>query len=91
MTSPRPVLWTARALDDLDLIHAQIAAERPMVAERMKRRLVEAADMLESFPEVGRAQGDTRILVTVRPYVMRYRVNPEAVVILGVRHGARRP
>jgi addiction module RelE/StbE family toxin len=91
MTSPRPVRWTSRALDDLELIHAQISQERPLTAERVKRRLEEAAEGLSDFPEAGRAVGATRLLVTVRPYVIRYRVRPEAVVILGVRHGARRP
>jgi plasmid stabilization system protein ParE len=47
--------------------------------------------MLASFPNAGRSEGEIRVLVTVRPYVIRYIVRPEAVVILGVRHGARRP
>jgi plasmid stabilization system protein ParE len=81
----------SRALDDLELIHAQIAMARPVTAARMKRRLEEAADGLADFPEAGRAAGATPLLVTVRPDVIRYRVRPDAIVIVGVRHGARRP
>jgi len=56
----------SRALDDLELIHAQIAVERPLAAARMKRRLEEAAEGLADFPEAGRAAAAIRLLVTVR-------------------------
>ncbi len=89
MTVLRAVRWTVRAQRDLDLIQEQIAFDAPQAAEKMRRRLVEATDSLAGFPDIGRVHGETRLLVTVRPYVIRYRVRPEAVVIIGVRHGAR--
>jgi plasmid stabilization system protein ParE len=91
MTVVRAVRWTVRAQRDLDLIQEQIAFNAPQAAENMRRRLVEATDSLSGFPDIGRAHGETRLIVTVRPYVIRYRVRPEAGVIIGVRHGARRP
>ena len=91
MASTLPVRWTPRALSDLDGIRDYIAADRPLAAERMKRRLVEVSDRLTHFPARGRAVGASRELVVVRPYVIRYRITAEAVVILGVRHSRRRP
>jgi plasmid stabilization system protein ParE len=51
---------------------------------------VAAGESLEAFTERYRASGKARELVTVRPDVIRHRVEPEAIVILGVRHGALR-
>ncbi len=90
-TSSRPVLWTARAKRDLDAIRAEIAKDAPTAAAHFTARLVAAGESLESYADRYRASGQVRELVTVRPYVIRYRVEPEAVVIFGVRHGARRP
>ncbi|MDO8295684.1 MAG: hypothetical protein Q7T19_04500 [Caulobacter sp.] len=37
------------------------------------------------------AASGLRELVTVRPYILRYRVSVKRVVIVQIRHGARRP
>ena len=91
MTPPHllKVVWTLRAKCDVDAIHAWVAGEAPNAADRLKRRLVDATDSLEALPERYRRVGATRELVLVRPYVVRYRVTKQAVVILGVRHAAR--
>jgi plasmid stabilization system protein ParE len=88
---PRDVVWTARAKRDLDMIRAEIAKDAPIAAARFVARLVAAGESLEAFAERYRASGRAREIVTVRPYLIRYRVESEAIVILGVRHGARRP
>ena len=47
---------------------------------------------LTDQPTRGRqARGRLRELTIVSPYIIRYRVDAEEVVILRVRHGARRP
>ena len=91
MASTLPVRWTPRALNDLEDIRDYIAVDRPLAAERMKRRLVEVSDRLTHLPARGRAVGVSRELLVVRPYVIRYRITVEAVVILGVRRSQRRP
>ena len=48
------------------------------------------ADSLAEFPDRGRDVGDgRREMTTVRPYVLRYRVEDERVIVLRIRHGAR--
>jgi toxin ParE1/3/4 len=71
-----------------------IEARSPQGAERVKRRLKAAVDLLADFPESGRAtnRGDLRRLVAnPYPYVIFYRTDVAGIVIHGVRHTARRP
>jgi plasmid stabilization system protein ParE len=71
-----------------------IEARSPQGAERVKRRLKAAVDLLADFPESGRAtnRGDLRRLVAnPYPYVIFYRTDAIGVVLHGVRHTARRP
>jgi len=52
----------------------------------------DAANQLVIFPERGRVVGHRRReLSTVWPYIIRYRIESERVVILRVRHGRRKP
>jgi plasmid stabilization system protein ParE len=52
-------------------------------------RLLAAANALAEHPERGRlVAGQTRELVVVWPYLIRYRIDADAVVILRIRHGA---
>lgn len=57
----------------------------------MALRILEAADNLTRFPYRGRAVPQTQVRETTiaYPYIIRYRVERERVVILRVRHGAR--
>jgi toxin ParE1/3/4 len=50
-------------------------------------------DSLVQFPDRGRAvpKTDMRELVTTYPYIIRYRIAGNVVVILRVRHTSRRP
>ncbi|HEV7995160.1 MAG TPA: type II toxin-antitoxin system RelE/ParE family toxin [Stellaceae bacterium] len=59
----------------------------------MAERIIKAGNSLSTFPYRGRQVSGTQLRVStiVRPYIIRYRVDPDRVVILRVRHGARRP
>lgn len=67
-----------------------VEAFNPAAARRLGERLIEVADSLAEFPERGRDAGlGRREMTTVWPYVLRYRVEENRVVILRIRHGAR--
>jgi len=86
------VVWTDRALANIEAIAAYIYPFNAIAAQRMALRLMAAGDALKSEPERGRpiARG-RRELTIVPPYLIRYRVLSDRVLILEVRHGARRP
>ena len=84
------IVWTDEAIGHLEAIVAYIAAFNPAAATRFGERLIEAADSLANFPERGReADEGRREMTTVRPYVLRYRIEGDRVVILRIRHAAR--
>lgn len=85
------IVWTAEAADNLGAIVSYIELFNPPAAKRMAERLIALADSLIDFPERGRDVGNgRRELTVVPPYILRYRVEAERVLILRVRHGARR-
>ena len=86
----RKIVWTDEAIGHLEAIVAYIAAFNPAAATRFGERLIEVADSLANFPERGRDAGEgRREMTTVRPYVLRYRIEGDRVVILRIRHAAR--
>lgn len=86
----RRIVWTEEAISHLEAIVTYISAFNPAAAARLGERLIEVADSLAEYSERGRDVGDgRREMTTVWPYVLRYRVEAETVVILRIRHGAR--
>ena len=62
----------------------------PAVADRLTSTITAALSQLERFPELGkpgRVPG-TRELGLARPFVIVYRIEPDAVTVLRVIHGA---
>jgi addiction module RelE/StbE family toxin len=86
----RKIVWTEEAISHLEAIVAYISAFNPQAAARLGERLIEVADSLAEYSERGRDAGDgRREMTTVWPYILRYRVEGDAVIILRIRHGAR--
>ncbi len=86
------IVWTAPASCDLETIGDYIAKDSPVAARRVVRAIEAAGGGLERFPLSGRPghRTDTRELVVPRtPYIVPYRVHPQAVEILAVFHGAQ--
>ncbi len=86
------VIWTDAALANLDSIETYIAQFNPQAAQQTAVRIAEAGASLSEHPDRGRSVGGRlRELTLVWPYIIRYRVSRDRVLILRVRHGARRP
>jgi toxin ParE1/3/4 len=87
-----PVRRTVRADDDLDSIWLHVAEDSVRAAERLIRAIEAAEDRLGQFPEIGQARPDLALDLRHWPvgsYLILYRVDPEAVLIVRVIHGAR--
>ena len=86
------VVWTKRAISDLEGIRNYVAQDRPMAADRLADKLFRAGNALDEKPDRGRRiSGNRRELTHIRPFLIRYRVKAGAVEILAVQHQARKP
>lgn len=87
------VIWTERALAHLEAIRAYINQFNPQAARRVAESLKVLGDSLSHFPHRGRRVPgtDMRELVSTFPYIIRYHIDGDKVVILRVRHTSRRP
>ena len=88
----RRIVWSEPARNDLQSIRAYIGQFNPGAAQLMATRILAAAENLAERAERGRPIGKgRRELTIVWPYLIRYRIAGDAVLILRIRHGARRP
>lgn len=90
------VVWSGRAIADLEELCNYIATENPEAAYNTGQGILNHVGILSSFPYIGPSfprgeKGNIREIV-FRPYRIFYEVNETArkVEILHVRHGARR-
>jgi len=78
--------------DDLDEIWLHIAQDNEPAADNMIRKIFDAIGLLTEQPLMGRARDELWPQIrsfVVLPYVIFYRLTPEAVEIVRVLHKAR--
>ncbi len=86
------VRWTVPAADDLENIKIFLLQHYPQFAEHTVRTIYQRIRGLKSSPYRGRPghRGGTRELpLSPLPYVVVYSVQPEAVEVLHIYHGAQ--
>jgi toxin ParE1/3/4 len=87
--------FSARARLQLSAIQTYISDHNPTAAARVGAAIRDAAETLRYFPlagRSGRSSGTREWVVRGQPYIIVYEVGPpdaEAVMILGVFHGAQ--
>ena len=85
--------WTDPALDDLQAIRDYIGRDSPYYARRFLERVFDAAEHLQTHPQLGRLvseadRPDVRELV-YQGYRIIYRISTDRIQILAVIHGSR--
>ena len=87
------VVWTEPALAHLEAIRAYIAQFNPRAAREVAASLKALGDSLNHFPHRGRPVRGTgmRELISTYPYIIRYAIDGDTVIVLRVRHTSRRP
>jgi toxin ParE1/3/4 len=88
------VRYTPRAFSDLEGIRSYIAQSNPAAAGRVVALVEKIAFRLADFPESGQLSDelDARVVFSTRyPYRIYYRITSDEVLILHIRHAARRP
>lgn len=86
------IFWKKQAINDLVKIARHIALDSPANAEKTVDLIESKVGPLVSHPEMGRAgrKRGTRELVAHENHIVIYRVTPEQVEILRVKHVAQR-
>jgi toxin ParE1/3/4 len=87
------IVWLTGAKRSRDSQIAYIADRSPRAAIAMGDAISGAVSRLKDHPRSGRpgrVKGTRELVVSGTPYVIAYRVETSAVVILRVMHGAQR-
>ena len=89
------IRFTRNATTEIDEIFSYIARENPSAATTVVREIDRTIARLARYPELGhqKYKGNVRMLPVARfrQYLVFYTIEAREVVILSVRHGARRP
>jgi len=87
------VSWSPEALEDVDAIAAYIAKDSPFYASAVVQKILDVAQSLSNFPnvgpivpEIGEPEFRERFVYSYR---VIYRVSAEQVLIVAVVHGRR--
>lgn len=88
------LVWSPLALERVNEAAEYIARDRPEAARAWVRSLFETVGRLERFPQSGRPVPELPHRTELREvihgaYRVVYRVEPEQVSVLTVRHGRR--
>jgi plasmid stabilization system protein ParE len=84
--------WTEESLNWLEKIFDYLARDNTQIAEKVVDEIIEKAELLKSFPNMGyyyrnEPEGVIRILLYGH-YRIAYFIKKNAVEILGVFHGS---
>ena len=88
--------WLPQSKTDIARLHNFLISKNPRAAEQAARAILEAADKLIEFPEIGKPLGDAGghrdLLIPFgsRGYVLRYRRDGEHIVVARVWHSRER-
>jgi toxin ParE1/3/4 len=87
------VRWSVRAFDDYQAIYHGIERTSPIYTEAFGERLHRAVEMLEDFPNLGRAipeyNDESFRELIVGTYRVFYQVRDEDVLISAIWHASR--
>ena len=87
------IVWSPRAVGHLVALRDYIARDSDREAAAVAARLVEAVELLETKPHLGRpgrVMGTRELVVEGTPYVIPYRVRGDKLQLLAVFHGRRK-
>jgi toxin ParE1/3/4 len=87
------IIWTPKALDDLESLLAYIAQDAPAAARRYAQKLISRVELLADHPLLGGhvTEDSSRIYREIRlgNYRVLYRSDSDVVYIVAIHHAAR--
>lgn len=89
----RGLVWSPEAIEDIESIASYIERDSAWYAKAVASKIVEIAESIPGFPELGRIVpeiGDPAIRERfVYSYRVIYRHEPERILVAAVIHGSR--
>jgi toxin ParE1/3/4 len=87
--------YSSRAIRDLADIAEYLVKRSPSGAQSVERRIRKTVELIAAFPGSGRTleqRPAIRVMPVGRyPYLVFYTLSGDEIVILHIRHGARKP
>jgi toxin ParE1/3/4 len=87
------VVWSARALADVESVAAYIASDSPAFAKVVVKKMLKLTRQLARFPQSGREvpefQDQSLRELLAYSYRIIYKVEKEEIIIASVIHGKR--
>lgn len=87
------IVWSRRAIRHLAKLRDYIAEDNPDAGAHVAERILEAAQHLETFPNLGRTgrlAGTRELVVPQTAYVIPYRIRGNRIELIAVFHGRQR-
>jgi toxin ParE1/3/4 len=85
------LVWSPEAIEDIEAIAAYIERDSPWYARAVVSKLVETAESIPEYPQLGRIVpelGDSNIRERlVHKYRLIYRLEPGRAVVAAIIHG----
>lgn len=89
----RHLAWSPEAVEDIEAIATYIERDSPWYAKAVVSRVIETAESIPEFPELGKMVPEAGVPAIrerlVYSYRVIYRVEPERILMLAVIHGRR--
>jgi toxin ParE1/3/4 len=87
------VVWSRRAIRHLVCLREYIAKDSEQTAVSIAGRILEAVQLLQTQPEMGRpgrVLGTRELVVPDTPYIIPYRVRQGRLELIAVFHGRQK-
>jgi toxin ParE1/3/4 len=87
------VVWSRRAIQHLVALREYIAQDSERNAALVAKRILDAIDLLQAQPEMGRpgrVVSTRELVVPDTPYIIPYRMRHERLELIAVFHGRQK-
>jgi len=87
------IIWTRRAITHLTALRAHIGKDSEQSAARVAQRILDAVELLQTQPEMGRPGrilGTRELVVSNSPYIIPYRFRQGRLELIAVFHGRQK-
>lgn len=84
------VVWSRRAIQHLVALRKFIAKDSEQNAALVAKRILEAVELLQTQPDMGRpgrVLGTRELVIANTPYIIPYRVRRDRLELIAVFHG----